>query len=178
MRHAPSLPPGFLPIPCTGDPLAAAIELAVSGAEPGTLLHGDLCERCNVAIVLAPDRPIDEACMLSIVSRAVHSTIAGFVPPGLPIDIAGALILLNGGEVARLAIRVAPLVVDGVPDWLIAVIDVAVDFRDPDPGLHPERTCLAEEGAEASPEEVLAAICRHLLTGIDTWSHAETRDAA
>jgi hypothetical protein len=155
--------------------MRAAIALAEAGADPGTLVHNDLTERSRFAVILAPDRPIDEPAMLNLAAHALHDALASLAPVGLPIEIAGQNILLNRGEVATIDIRCGPA---RIPDWLVLAFDVAVDLHDPDPGCHPDRTCTAEEGFAASAAEILAATCRHLLGAIDAWNHEITQQAA
>jgi hypothetical protein len=175
-------PPGFTALPCPGDPLAAAVARAAAGADPGLVLHRDADARCEMAIVLAPDRPVSDEALLALGTRAVRGALSFLAPVRMPVVISPPEnVTVNGGEVAMLTVRrparAAGIPDWSIPDWIILGIDVAVDLREADPGLHPGRTCLREEGFDTTPAEVMAGICRHLLGEIDAWS-AETEAAA
>jgi hypothetical protein len=174
MVLAANLPPGFFPL-YAADPMRAAIALAEAGAEPGTLPHGELISRSRFAVILAPDRPVDEPMMLNLAAQALHDALAALAPVGLPIEIAERRIRVNQGDVATIDIRRGPAT---IPDWVVLAFDVAVDLGDPEPGHNPDRTCTAEEGFTASASEILAATCRHLLGAIDAWNHPITEQAA
>ena len=165
-----ALPPGFR-ADHAADPLATATERAAAGADPGTVFHGDLGDRCQLAVVLAPDHPIDDATALALGAGALRDALASLAPVGVPIAIAAGHVVLNEGVAATVRVRSAA-------DWLVLAIDVAIDLRRPDPGLDPCHTCLAEEGFAASAAEVMAAFCRHLLVGIDAWTEGVARRVA
>jgi hypothetical protein len=160
------LPPGFAAIACDGDPMAAAVRQIEAGAAPGTILHAPLARHCRVAIILTPDRPIADTQSLALAAQAVHAALAGLAPAGVPIAVKNNRILVNGAEAATLRLRRPGQNAECVPEWLVLGIDVAVDLGDPDPGHDVLHTCLAEEGFTCSAAELLAGICRHLLSAI------------
>ncbi len=165
-----SLPPGFIAQRCAGDPIGAAVTQALAGAEPGTMMVADDTRHCRLALVLTPDPPISDAAMLDLAGRAVHGALAAVAPPGIPIAVTPPDVLVNGAAAGTLTVRRA-----GAADWLVLGIDIAVageagDPDTPDPGETPDRTCLAEEGFGDSAPELVASICRHLLSGFDRWA--------
>ena len=175
----PLLVPGFVPVACEGDPWATAVRMAQSDADPGIVVHGELARRCRMAVILAPDRATDDAEMLELTAHAVQEALASLAPVGIPVEIAAPRnVSVNGAEVAVMNIHRPAGRPDVIPEWLVAGIDVAVDLQDADPGLYPGRTCLAEEGFAVTAGEVMAAICRYLLAGIDGWTEAGHRLAS
>ncbi len=165
------LPPGFVAHPCPAglncDPSRIAIAQAASGADPGGLWHAPLDARCHFAVVLHPEHPVDDARFLRLTASAVHDALASLAPIGIPIAVSGGEIAVNGATVASLSLTRGQNDADHVPEWLVLAVDVAVALDDPEPGLTPGVTCLAEEGFAASAGDVLVAVCRRLLAAFD-----------
>jgi hypothetical protein len=178
MRPIAPLPPGFTAMVTAADVCAEAALHAEAGADPGLVLHNELTARCTMAVVLTPDRPIDDAAMLDLAARAVHHALAALAPVRIPVEISGHGITVNGGQTATLTLRRSPADALQTPDWLVLGIDVAVDLREAAPGHHPGRTCLREEGFDASAAEIMSGVCRHLLAAIDAWTDGMAEAAA
>ncbi len=179
-----SLPPGFDARACDGDCVTAAVMAAEGGADGGTLFHNDLSRRCTFAVVLIPGDAVTDAAVCDLAGRAIELALAGMAPVGLPIATVreGGVVsgvCVNGGMASWLSLRRSEDSADGVPNWLVLGVDVAVDAQIQDPGLDPSRTCLIEEGFECAAQDVLAAICRHLLAAFDALADlAEAERAA
>ena len=164
IRTEHPLPPGFTALPCEGDPCRSAVAQAMEGADPGLVLHRTLAARCDMAFVFAPDRPIDDATLLNLACRTVHSALSGLAPVRVPVEVSGrSRVTVNGGEVANIRVYRPAGDPRGIPDWLVLGIDVAVDLQETNPGANPGSTCLREEGFDASRRR------RH---GNDLPSHA------
>jgi biotin-(acetyl-CoA carboxylase) ligase len=162
------LPPGFRAV-AAARPWDEAVRAAADLA-PGTLLHGPLDGLLDAALLLAPDRPIDELTVLRFTTLAVREVIAAAMPPNSTVTIADeGTVAVNLGQVADIRVASGPRLVDAIPAWLILGLTIRVALRLPAPGLNPGVTDLAEEGADVSAGALLEQVCRHLLAAIDLW---------
>lgn len=178
-----SLPPGFRAV-CTeaappGEtaPWEAALCAAASGAEPGCMFWNGAGGRTRAAFVFAPDRPLHgPGVLLSLGALALYDALAVFAPPNKPLHILPPDgLAVNAGRAAGLRAALASGEADappgdGVPEWAVLGVDLAVDLQAPAPGETPDETCLVEEGFDAVPApEMLAQLCRYLLFWISVW---------
>ena len=171
------LPPVFRPWPAEADgPFATACRFAAEGAEPGTLVHANRRDRLDVAFVLAPDRSDADSGLVAVTLVALAEALEALGPPRQSIRFDGAgRLMLNGALVGGVTAALGPGAEDGIPDWAVvgAELEVLGDPDDPDPGRHPDRSALREEGfGETDAMEVLESFTRHFLTWIDLWMEA------
>lgn len=172
--EAPTLPPVFRPWPAAADgPFATACRFAAEGAEPGTLVHADRRDRLDVAVVLAPDRPVADGGLVAVTLVALADALEALGPPNQAIRFDGAgRLMLNGAVAGGVTVALGPAAEDGLPVWAVvgAELEVLGDPNDPDPGCRPDRTALREEGfGETDAVAVLESFTRHFLTWIDLW---------
>ncbi len=158
-------------MPGGDDPWRAATDAAARGAEPGSVFWSGAQGRCRAAFVFAPDQPLAAGLLLNLGALALFDAVAVLAPPQVPVRLMPPDgLAVEGGRVATLSVAEAPVALDGIPEWAVLGIDVAVDLRAAAPGETPDQTCLAEEGfGDVSPAELLAHMSRHLLGWLDTW---------
>lgn len=170
-HKALSLPPMFTARQAA-QPWQAALSDVEAGPSPGLLLHAPISGLLEAALVLTPDRPVEDETVLRLATLAVRDSVAALVPPKAMLDIVSTgLIALNQGEVAATRLARGPASADGVPAWFVLGFTVRLDLRLSAPGLTPWLSDLAEEGVEVSGPALLESMCRHLLAAIDLWQH-------
>lgn len=135
-------------------PLDAA-RAAIASAEPGWVFWNADLKAVDCVVVIEPD---PEAAGLG--RRALCDALGALGPPQATLSTGGEAVVLNGARVATVGVETS-----GTVGLLVVRVDVA-DADDPDPGLHPERTTLREEGYEPEVDGVviLGAFLRHLLS--------------
>lgn len=179
MIPPPPLPPVFRPLALDGgDMLAAASSRAAAGAEPGTLAWAARRDRLDVAVVLAPDRPLAETRrVIAVAAVALADALDALGPPNLLVGFSRPdRILVNGAVAGILRFAAPPGTAEAeVPEWAVvgAAVDVLGDPEDDSPGRHPDRTALREEGfGEVDAPALLESFARHFVSWLDIWDDA------
>ncbi len=178
-HQQPTFPPLLRGIAVAGggDPFCVAIRKARSGAAgAGDLFWSEDNARLALAIVLEPEVSSTASLhMLFAVLLGLGDALAALAPPETDLSFRWPLdIQVNQARVGSLGAAL-PEGADGdsVPDWLVVAADLAV-LPAPgsgEPGDHPERTSLLEEGfAEVTHVQLLEAASRHMLAWIHRWS--------
>jgi len=127
-----------------------------------------------MAVVLEPEVDAQRAReMAPLAMVAIADALGSLLPPKVAIEHRWpGVVLLNGGEAARVSVEMSTADPDQVPDWLIIAIEVqlALDESAGEPGQNESVTCLAEEGgAEIMAENLLSTTAAHLLSWLDIW---------
>ncbi len=175
----PHLPPLFRSGPLDrDDPFAVATARADDGEEAGTLLWSRRPDRLDLAVVLGPDRPLTETRLVVAVTLiALADALEALGPPTLAVSFGWPdRLLVNGALAGGVRFAAAPgTPEDEVPAWAVvgATVDVLGDPDDPDPGRHPDRTALREEGfGDLEVPALLESFARHFLSWTDIWEDA------
>ena len=182
MPDAPVLPPllSGIPVSETTDPLAATARDAVTGRlGAGDLVWSQATDRAACALVLEPDRPLDEALqMVPLMMIAIGDALGAIGPPNLGIMVQWpATLLANGGAVGGVRVAVPEgVTLDEVPDFLVVGFEIALrlpeDLREA-PGHAAHLTALHEEGAgDIDRNQLIGAVARHFLSWLDAWEHS------
>ena len=168
-RHKVLLPPGFAAQQAAA-PWTAALAAAAAGAAPGTVAHAMTGGVLEAALILTPDRPVDDRTVLRLATLAVMDALVALVPPKTMVaSTAEGVVAVNRGEIATArTVRGQPLA-DGSVSWIVLGLTVRVAVQLAAPGLTPWLTDLAEEGIAVGEAELLGTLCRHLLSKIDLW---------
>ncbi|MBS1303722.1 biotin/lipoate--protein ligase family protein [Loktanella sp. SALINAS62] len=169
----PDFPPLFRGLDCTGhDPVTAAVAAGRAGDDPGLVTYDLAADQLRAAILFAPEMPIDRAAiMLPLCAVGFQNALGVIGPPVLAIHLGwNGTIWVNGGRCGGLSMH-APSG-DGVPDWLVIGLRVALWPRDGEGGDTPDETALYAEGcADVAAPDLLEAWVRHSLSWLDTWDH-------
>ncbi len=176
-----ALPPGFGALPCGNNPWAAAMRGAAAGDDPGSIRWDHADGVLRLAIVLAPDRPMQDAGPVAgLGALALFDALATLAPPQVPMHLLardGLVpdgLAVDGARVAAIRAAMAPALLDAVPDavpdWAVLGFEVALQARTAEPGATPDRTSLHEEGfGDVTAADVLVNTLRHLLVWLDAW---------
>ena len=158
-------------MPGGDDAWNTAIRAAMAGAEPGSVFWDGAQGHCRAAFVFVPDRPLAAGLVLDLGALALFDAIAVLAPPQVPVHLLPPDgLAVDGGRVATLRIAEASAGADGVPEWAVLGIDVAVSSGTAAPGETPDQTCLMEEGfGDVAPADLLTHMSRHLLGWLDVW---------
>lgn len=172
-----ALPPGFCVVPCGNDPWAAAVLGAAAGDDPGCIRWNHADGVLRFAIVLAPDRPMQDAGLVAALGAlALFDALATLAPPQVPMHLlardglAPDGLAVDGARVAAVLTALAPALPGAVPDWAVLGFEVALQAGSAEPGATPDRTSLHEEGfGDVTAADVLVNTLRHLLVWLDAW---------
>ncbi len=135
-------------------PLDAA-RAALGAAEPGWVFWNAEPKALDCVVVIEPE---PEAARIG--RQALCDALGALGPPQGVLSTEGEAVLVNGARAATVSLD--------MPGADIGLLVVRVDMADPDdpdPGLHPDRTTLREEGYDPEVDGVviLGAFLRHLL---------------
>ncbi|MCC5983151.1 MAG: hypothetical protein JJU42_02195 [Rhodobacteraceae bacterium] len=169
--HLP--PPYTLHRSAESDVLAHAVRLAPEEGA-GTLVLRQVPGRLDIAVVLEPESPLEQAQMAFLLGMvAVADALAAHCPPERavrliwPDEIRFDKARLGGGRLA-----VAPGAGSGdVPDWMVFAAELLADRpRIDEPGRFPDSTSLAEEAFDP-PEDIVSTFASYLMLYFDRWAH-------
>ena len=172
INDMPALPPGFAAVPGGGDAWDAAVRGAETGDDPGSVRWSFMGGMLHAAVVLAPDRPMQDADpILALGALALFDGLATLAPPQVPIHLLPPDgLAVDGGRVATIRAAIAPGPSDIPPEWAVLGFEVAVQAGDAEPGRTLDRTSLHEEGfGDVTPDDILVNSLRHLLVWLDAW---------
>lgn len=158
----------------------ARAEAAAGRAGAGTVYWARATDHMDVAIVLEPEVPLEQAMHMPFAAMvAFGDALGALAPPELgvyyrwPCDI-----IVNGARAGQLRFAVPQDAAPGEqPDWLVIGFTVSMRDERPDPGLEPDRTSLYEEGCiEITRTDLIESFCRHFLVWINTWENEGFRE--
>lgn len=177
--EAPAFPPLIrgVPAPAGADPVAAACAQAMLGCDGGLLVYAPGPEALRAALVLAPEVPLERACiMLPLAQCGLQNALGALAPPEVAVEFDWeGRIYVNGARCGAFRLCLPEGAVPGaVPDWLVVGFTLPL-MAGPNPGERPEETALYEEGcAEIAPARLLEAWARHSLAWLHRWEEGES----
>ena len=168
----PALPPGFAAVPSGSAAWEAAVHGAEAGDDPGCVRWSLAGGTLRVAVVLAPDRPMqDSSPIVALGALALFDALATLAPPQVPIHLLPPDgLAVDGGRVATVRAAMAHGPSNVPPEWAVLAFEVEVQAGDAEPGRTPDRTSLHEEGfGDVTADDILVNSLRHLLAWLDAW---------
>jgi biotin-(acetyl-CoA carboxylase) ligase len=176
MSERPVMPPLFRPLAVTPDidPFERGLQVAAEGAEAGTVLWSIGQDRCQAAVVLAPEHGLEDSLPIVLVTMlGLGDALGALLPPVVALTFGWPdRIEVNGGVVGGVRMASAPTEKPSdIPDWIVVGYGLASQSRagDPEPGHQPGRTTLADEGCEVACIDLIEHFGRHFLAWINRW---------
>ncbi len=175
MSERPVMPPLFQPLAVTPeiDPFERGLQVAAEGAEAGSVLWSIGQERCQAAVVLAPEHPLEDSLPIVLVAMlGLGDALGALLPPVVAVTFSWPdRIEVNGGVVG--GVRMAGARTEkpsDVPDWMVVGYGLARSRTgDAEPGHRPGHTTLADEGCELACIDLVEHFSRHFLAWINRW---------
>lgn len=180
MTRAPIFPPLMTGLAAgPANPFAIACDQARRGVDAGLLTWSLSDERLRAALVLAPEVMLDRA-MAGVVACAVglQNALGALAPPetAVHLDWPGG-VRLNGAHCGAFHVACETRDPGAVPGWLVVALDLTLRLPPEwEPGEHPDRTALDQEGCtEIDPVDLLEAWARHSLLWLSTLEEEKGR---
>ncbi len=154
------------------DPFERAQAMAALGCDGGTVVYNIQADRLRVAIVFAPEVPLQDAmAMLPLCAVGFQNALGALAPPEVAVHLGwDGLICVNGAKCGAMKVVASSAEVDEVPDWLIVGWELALLQTSDAPGETPDVTALYDEGcAEVSATQLVESWSRHMLTWLNRW---------
>jgi BirA family biotin operon repressor/biotin-[acetyl-CoA-carboxylase] ligase len=175
MSERPVMPPLFQPLAVTPeiDPFERGLQVAAEGAEAGSVLWSSGEERCQAAVVLAPEHTLEDSLPIVLVAMlGLGDALGALLPPVVAVTFSWPdRIEVNGGVVG--GVRLASARTEkpsDVPDWMVVGYGLARSQSEADePGHRPGHTTLADEGCELACIDLVEHFSRHFLAWINRW---------
>jgi len=170
----PVFPPLLSGHPVQGgdDPFERAQAMAALGCDAGTIVYNIQADRLRVAIVFAPEVPLEDAmAMLPLCAVGFQNALGALAPPEVAVHLGwDGLICVNGAKCGRFHVASSTSDPRQEPDWLVVGWDIALLQTGDDPGKTPDITALYDEGcAEVHPVQLVESWSRHMLTWLNRW---------
>lgn len=170
---APQFPPLFhgLGLSGTADPFAKAQAQATIGCDAGLVTYNFAADQMRAAMVFAPEVPLNAAMAVHIACGiGLQNALGALAPPEVSVQLGWpGQIYVNGATCGHLQVAAASTETDKVPPWIVVGLQIPIIPEAPDaPGIHPDQTCLYEEGcADILPQDLVSAWARHSLLWIN-----------
>ena len=173
MAERPVMPPLFRALAVTPDvdPFERGLNAAAEGAEAGTVLWSIGQERCQAAVVLAPEHSLEDSLPIVLVTMlGLGDALGALLPPVVALTFGWPdRIEVNGGVVGGVRMASARTEKPGdVPDWIVVGYGIAVQSR-ADGESGSGRTTLADQGCEIACIDLVEHFARHFLSWINRW---------
>ena len=183
MGERPVMPPLFRPLAVTPDidPFERGLQVAAEGAEAGTVLWSIGQDRCQAAVVLAPEHALEDSLPIVLVAMlGLGDALGALLPPVVALTFGWPdRIEVNGGVVGGVRMASARTEKPGdVPDWMVVGYGIAAQSRagpeggiqpGDEPGHRPGHTTLADEGCDVACIDLIEHFSRHFLAWINRW---------
>ncbi|RZW05484.1 MAG: DUF4444 domain-containing protein [Rhodobacteraceae bacterium] len=173
--RALEFPPLLTGMAVPGDPLDAAMASVAIEVEPGTVFYGGDPTRMTVALVLAPEEPLDTTLRVSFAAMlGLNEAVGALAPPEVGVHLAWPdRIKVNGAICGQLTVRSSTSDPEAEPDWLILALDIPIASQQTHPGETPDDTTLHDEGCgDITAPDLIEAWGRHVMN----WLHIYLTD--
>jgi BirA family transcriptional regulator, biotin operon repressor / biotin---[acetyl-CoA-carboxylase] ligase len=175
MTERPDLPPIFdaYAVNSDVDPFERAVSLAKRNTDPGTFIWSERTDVYRSALILAPERSLEESLPVVLVALlGLGDALGALIPPVTSVTFGWPdRIEINGGMVGDVRLTVAETPnPTAIPDWLVIGFNLVNEgtWAQEESGRR-HRTTLFEEGCQIDHLDLLEALSRHLLAWINRW---------
>ena len=175
MTERPSLPTIFeaFAVNAGVDPFDRAVSLAKNDTEAGTLIWSERSDVHESALILLPERSLEESLPVALVGLlGLGDALGTLIPPVISVTFGWPdRIEVNGATVGHINLAVAETPnPTAIPDWLVIGFSLAQSGDWNKAGQDDRHlTTLMEEGCQVFHVDLLEALCRHLLAWINRW---------
>ena len=173
MSSVIEFPPLLTGIAVPADPWEVALAGARADVDPGTVFYGIDEATLRVAILLAPEEPLQDAIRASFaVSLGFNDALGALGPPEVALHLVWPNgIKVNGAHCGHMRAAANTDDPEAEPDWMVLALDVPV-IAETD-GSNPEETALHNEGCgEVMIPDLIEAWGRHMMN----WLHIYLTD--
>jgi len=126
----PVFPPLLTGHPVQGgeDPFERAQAMSALGCDAGTIVYNAQADRLRVAIVFAPEVPLQDAmAMLPLCAVGFQNALGALAPPEVAVHLGwDGLICVNGAKCGQFQAAASTADPDETPDWLVIGWDLAL----------------------------------------------------
>nr|WP_321253430.1 DUF4444 domain-containing protein [uncultured Ruegeria sp.] len=170
----PVFPPLLTGHPVQGgeDPFDRAQAMAALGCDAGAVVYNIQADRLRVAIVFAPEVPLQDAmAMLPLCAVGFQNALGALAPPEVAVHLGwDGLVCVNGARCGQFRAAASATSLEEIPDWLVIGWELALLQTSDAPGENPDVTALYDEGcAEVGPVQLVESWSRHMLTWLNRW---------
>ncbi|MCG7519583.1 biotin/lipoate--protein ligase family protein [Ruegeria sp. Ofav3-42] len=170
----PVFPPLLTGHPVQGgeDPFERAQAMAALGCDAGTVVYNIQADRLRVAIVFAPEVPLQDAmAMMPLCAVGFQNALGALAPPEVAVHLGWeGLICVNGAKCGMFHGAASSSDPQAEPDWLVVGWELALLQTNEAPGETPDVTALYDEGcADVSATQLVESWSRHMLTWLNRW---------
>ncbi|WP_170608244.1 biotin/lipoate--protein ligase family protein [Ruegeria arenilitoris] len=154
------------------NPFERAQAMSALGCDAGTVVYNIQANRLRVAIVFAPEVPLQDAmAMLPLCAVGFQNALGALAPPEVAVHLGwDGPIFVNGAKCGTFHAAASSSDPDTIPDWIVIGWELALLQTSGDPGETPDITALYDEGcADVSPEQLVESWSRHMLTWLNRW---------
>jgi BirA family biotin operon repressor/biotin-[acetyl-CoA-carboxylase] ligase len=174
-----SLPPLLWDEAVTGSAFEHACLRATQGCDAGLIAHNMGANTLQVALVFAPEVPLEDAIvMLPLCAVGFQNALGAVAPPEVAVHLTwDGKILINGASCGHLKIAASETDPALVPDWLVVAFTLPLwPENDLAEGNTPDQTTLYAEGCiEVKAPMLVEAFARHTLNWIGRWEDVGTK---
>ena len=174
--RALQFPPLLSGIATAGDPFEAALASVETEIEPGAVFYGADPARLQVAIVLAPEEPLNTALRVTFaIALGMNDALGALAPPEVGVHLVWPdRIKVNGAYCGELKVAASTADRTQEPDWLIVGLEMPMVLPgESEPGHDPDRTALAEEVCgDIMLPDLVESWGRHMMN----WLHIYLTD--
>ncbi len=154
------------------DPFEKAQAMAALGCDGGTVVYSIQADRLRVAIVFAPEVPLQDAiAMLPLCAVGFQNALGALAPPEVAVHLGwDGVICVNGATCGTMKVAASSAEAGEIPNWLVVGWELALLSTSDDPGETPDVTALYDEGcADVSATQLVESWSRHMLTWLNRW---------
>ncbi|UWR04431.1 DUF4444 domain-containing protein [Ruegeria conchae] len=154
------------------DPFEKAQAMAALGCDGGTVVYNKQADRLRVAIVFAPEVPLQDAiAMLPLCAVGFQNALGALAPPEVAVHLGwDGVICVNGAKCGTMKVAASSAEAGEIPNWLVVGWELALLPTSDAPGETPDVTALYDEGcADVSATQLVESWSRHMLTWLNRW---------
>lgn len=173
MRKSLDLPPSYVdgPLADGSDVFAIAKQFAVAGIEGGSLFHARCGSDLTMALVLAPEKTLQESLSVSYpLQLAMSDALGACLPPQVAVHFLWPdRMLLNAAVFGRLSLLAPETGLDHIPPWMVAGVTLRLEGEAKTGGSMPQTSLEAENLGDTDLKSLQESFARYFLNWLHGW---------